>query len=818
MSVIQDVRLALRLFRQTPALTGIALLSIALGVAATAVVYTAIETVLIEPLPYAHPEQLVQIRTDLTNSANSEQSQSDWILWKDAQEIVRRTQTLQSVGIYSNALFDLAGDPSNPPEALYGLRVSASLFPTLGVSPWIGRNIREEEDQPGQAREMLLSYGLWIRRFNADRSVVGRTVKVNGEDCVVIGVMPPDFNFPLRRAAARTPRPYVEFWTPNRLDPADPNAYRGALGIIARVRQGVSLTQAQQDLASISSALSLEFPTTNRDRTFRLGFLFDRTLGSIRNSLWLLMAAAVTFLLIACANVANLLLARGVVRQREISIRMAVGAKRSRIVRQFLTESCVLAFAGGLAGYVLTVLSWELLPKLIPVTIPRLSAARVGWTTLGFAMLTALINGILFGIAPAIRAIRQRNEVSVGDLVVRDGSGTRDRVRGALVIAEVAVSLTLVVLGGQFIGKFIDLVRTDPGFEADHVLASVVLPAPERYGTPDKRALLYRRFLDAVRALPGVESAGTVDALPFSGEDHTAFVSLREMPPPNDRLAAEIDVVSTQYLQTMGIRLSEGRWFREEEVRQSSGVAIVNDVAAGRLWPGTSAIGKTICVYCTAEAPRNFKQIIGVVSSVRHSTLDGPLQANVYLAEGAFENAQFLAVRSNRPTAELEKEIRFAIAAIDPNQPVFLSTSMASLVAESIADRRFIMSLLAATGCLALLMAAAGVYGVTLYSTSRRTQELGIRVALGATPRLIHTLIFRQAFVNVVLGLGIGLVTTVLLMRTIKTLVAGFEGANPIYVLLTVGLVSLTAATACWVPARRATRIDPISALRKMGL
>src|SRR6267142_1049353 len=790
MSVVQDIRLAARLYRRTPALTGIALLSIALSVAATAVVFTAIKSVLLDPLPYARPGELVQFRTDFPNLAKSEQSHSDWIFWNDAQEILRRTRTVESVGIYGNAVFDLAGEPSTPPEALYGLRMSASLFPTLGVSPLLGRNILEDEDQPGRANEVILSYGLWTRRFNADRNVVGRTVKVNGEDCIVIGVMPSGFNFPLRREAARTPFPYVEFWASLRLNRADPAATQGALGAVARLRPGVNLIEAQQDLASISSALSREFPATNRDRTLQLGFLTDRTVGSARNALWLLMAAALTFLLIGCANVANLLLARGLVRQREIAVRMAIGAGSGRIVRQFLTESCVLAVFGGLGGYALTAIAWEILPTLAPASIPRLAAARADWTILGFAMMTALVNGMLFGIAPALHATRRRPDLSAFDLSARGGaSGRRDRIRGALVIAEVAISVTLVVVGGQIVGNFIDLIRTDPGFDADHILASVVLPARERYPTSEKRGLLYKRFLDAVAALPGVESAGTVDALPFSGENHGGFVSLREAPMPSDQLLAEIDVVSTEYLQTMGTRLIEGRWFRQEEMNKSSGAAIVNDIAARQLWPGTSAIGKTVCVYCTPKDPRNWKQVIGVVSSIRHAALDAPLQANVYLSAGAFESAVFLVVRTSRPTAELEKAIRSAIASIDPNQPVLLSTSMQSLVADSVSDRRFIMSLLAITGGLALLMAAAGVYGVTLYTTSRRTQEFGIRMALGATPGGIHNLVFRQAFLNVATGLAVGLVLTVTLMRALRGLVVGLESGNPAHIWIAAGVV-----------------------------
>jgi len=814
MSVLQDIRLAFRLFWRTPCTTCIALLSIALSVGTTAVVFTAIKSVLIDPPPYARAGELVQIRTEFANFESS-QSHVDFAFWNDAQEIIRRTRTLESVGIYGNALSNLTGDAATAPEALYGLRVSASLFPTLGVTPMLGRNILPDEDWPGHANEMILSYGLWTRRFNGNRGVIGRIIKIDGHDCLVIGVMPPEFNFPLRRAAAHTPSPYVEFWVP--LQAAGPVSKTGALGVVARLRRAVSLPEAQQDLASISAALSREFPDTNRDRTLRMGFLQDRTVGSAKNALWFLMVAALMFLLIGCANVANLLLGRGLVRQREIAIRIAIGAGSARIIRQLLTESCVLAVLGGIGGYILTAAAWKILPAVAPVSIPRLAAARADWPILVFALIVALINGVLFGMVPALRAAWTR-VIATHDFGARGcASGKQDRIRGSLVVAEVAISMALVVAGGQLLGSFVELLRTDPGFDADRVLASVVLAAPEGYKTPEQRGIVYGRFLDLIRVLPGVESAGTVDALPFSGENHGGLISSREavVMEPTGQIPAEIDVVSAEYLQTMGVRLAEGRWFAEQELKESSDAAIVNDVTASRLWPETGAIGKQICVYCTPEKPRNWKRIVGVVSSIRHSAMDGPQQASVYLAAGALENAQFLVVRTNRPGADLEKAIRRAIAGVDPNQPVFLSASMRTLIADSLADRRFIMSLLAVTGCLALAMSAAGVYGVTSYITSRRTQEIGVRMALGATPGNVQVLVFRQGFVTAAMGLAIGLGLTLLLMRVLPGALVGLDSVSPGHVWIAVGLVSLTAAIACWLPARRAARIDPMSAQRQ---
>ena len=800
--------MALRLLRRTPSTTAIALLSTALSVGATAVVFTAVKAVLLKPLPYSHPSDLVQIGTRFTQGGPSH---IDWVFWNDTQEIIRRTRTLGSVGIYGNAVFDLGGAGVNPPEALYGLRVSANLFPTLGVSPMVGRNILPEEDEYGRPNELILSYGLWTRRFNADPKIVGETVRIDGHDCLVIGVMPPDFNFPLRRAAAHTPQPYVEFWAPlktGRIRPIDPN---GGLGAVARLRSGVSLSEAQGDLASIGASLAREFPATNRDRTLSAGLLRDRTLGNVRPALWLLMGAALLFLGIGCANVANLLLARSMARQREISIRMAIGARKGRIVRQLLTESCVLAALGGLAGYALTMAAWQLLPALAPVSIPRLGAARADWTILLFALAAGLANGLLFGMAPAFR-------LSGSNPGTRSCAfGRRDRLREALVIGEVSITVALVLIGGQLLGNFVRLLTTDPGFQANRVIASVVLAEPERYKTDERRTDIYKRFLQAVSAIPGVTSAGTVDALPFSGENHGGFVSAsrESATDPRNQTVAEIDLVGGRYLQTLGVSLEAGRWFREEDADSKSDAAIVNDAAARVLWPGKSAIGERLCVDCTPENPVNWKRVIGVVSSVRHADLDKAPGFNVYLSAGALSRAAFLIVRTRRPEGEMAKAIRRAVASVDPEQTVLLTASMQTLLADSIADRRFIVILLGATGSLALLMALAGIYGVMAYATSRRTREIGVRMAVGATPGRIHALLFRQGFASVLAGLSIGFACAMIVARTLRGVIAGLGAESAGNMWIAACLVLVTTALACWFPAKRATEGDPMAALRQ---
>ncbi|HTS30224.1 MAG TPA: ABC transporter permease [Bryobacteraceae bacterium] len=809
MSIWQDARIALRLLARSPVPTAIALISIVLSVGATAVVFTAIRAVLIRPLPFSHPEDLVQLRSEFRGV--QQQSSGAWVVWNDVVELNRRTRTLGPVLAYGNAVFDLAGEGNSIPEALYGVQMQAGLFPVLGVSPMLGRNVTPEEDRPGQPEVMILSYGLWVRRFHSDPAVIGGAVTVNGHAVRVIGVMPPEFNFPMRRAAVHTPAPYVEFWATPFHRGSNPIAGYDA---VARLRPGVSLSQARQELASLSAGLEREFPGTNRDRVLLVNSLREESLGGAQDSLLLLMGAAVLFMLIGCGNVANLLLARGVARRGEIAVRLALGARLARIIRQLLTESCLLALLGGLGGYVLAAGAWKVLPAIAPVSIPRLASGRADMAVLGFALALAVLNGILFGMAPALRL--SLGEAGVTGLTRSGTARGSDRVRFVLVVAEVALSMVLVVTGGRLLGSFVKLLMTDPGFQADRVLASVVLPAPARYREPERRSLFYQRILDAVRAIPGVESAGTVDALPFSGENHGGFVS-KGLASPEPPLTSEIDVVGGDYLQALGIRLVEGRWFGEEEFRQADGndgPAIVSTLVARRLWPNASALGRRICVYCTPENPNNWKQVVGVVAGANHIALDEPELGNVYLAAAAMQKAQFLVVRTARPAGETGQAIRRAIAALDPNQTVLLSATMRDLISDSLAGRRFILTLLAVTGLLALAMAAAGVYGVLSYTTSRRVQEIGIRMAVGAAPRDVFALIFRQGFGTVAVGLAVGFAGAAIAGRVLRNVLAGLESGHPASGWIAAGLVTIAAGAGCWIPARRATRTDPISALR----
>jgi predicted permease len=801
---------ALRTFRRTPGFTAIALLSIAVSIGATAVVFTAVKSVLIEPLPYANPAELVQLRTDYAGFAPSH---AGWVSWLDMQDVARANRTFASLGTYRYALFNLSGDGNAPPEALYGLAVSANMFPTLGVTPMLGRNILPEEDLPGRDREMILSFGLWTRRFNSDRNIIGRSVEINGHPCTIIGVMPRGFDFPMRQATTvRTPSQHMDFWAPAGVDAAKMGRFGPGYGAVARLRKGVSLDQAEQDLAAIGASLARQFPRTNADRSMHASSLRDQTFGFARTGLLLIMGAALMFMLIGCANVANLLLARALSRHREMAVKLALGAGRMRIVRQLITESCVLAVAGGLGGYALTVVAWTLLPSVAPMTIPRLAAARADWTVFAFTLVVSVLNGILFGIAPALRTARRDPATALRESGSRGYvGGSRNHLRSALVVAEVAVAVMLVVIGGLLTGSFVRLLKSDTGFQADRVLASIIIASGDQYKTRESQGVLFQKILDSVRVLPGVELAGTVDALPFSGENNGATVGKEDS---SSQQVAEVDRVSADYLQTMGVRLLDGRFFREDDMDLTRDTAIVNTVLANRLWPGESALGKRICVYCTNEF-KQWMQVIGVVGTVRHASLDQPIGAEVYYASGALQRAQFLVVRTTRPTAGLSRSVRSAVASIDPKQPVFLSASMSTLIGDSVADRRFIMTLLAITGILALLLSAAGIYGVVSYATSLRTQEIGVRMALGATPRNVHAMIFRQGMLTAGIGVAIGLTAALMLTRALRSILQGLTSTDPILITIAVATVTITAAIACLIPASRATKVDPMTALRQ---
>jgi predicted permease len=796
--------------------TALSLASIAITIGATTVVFSAVKSVLLDPFPYAHADLLVQLRA--VNPKVRSRPHYDWVSWADMQDLKRASRSFEALATYHYDLINLTGDANHAPEALYGVFVSASLFPMLGVKPMLGRNIFPEEEHIGHDQELILSYGVWARRFGSDQGVIGKSVEVNGRQRTIVGVMPPGFDFPLRLSGiTRTSSQHMDFWAPEAVDPAKIGRILGYCAV-ARLKPGVTVSSARDEARSFASDLAQRYPVTNAGRSLDIVAFRAQTLGPAESGLWLLMGAAVLFMLIGCANVTNLLLARSLTRQREISVRLALGAGPKRILQQLITESCVLAVAGGLAGFVLTAVAWKLLPALAPVSIPRLAETRADGSVLAFAVAIAIVNGILFGLAPALRSASSGIAYSLRESGARGSVGcARSRLRSSLVVAEVAVAVTLVLVGGVLIASFLRLLSTDPGFDKN-VLASIIVPASNQYDTVEKHELLFRRIVDAVRAAPGVQLAGTVDVLPFSGANNGGSVVRADDPAATERghgLPIEFDHVSADYLPAMGVGLLDGRWFRDDDLASNRTVAIINDALARKLWPDQSAIGREICLNCYGANFRERRRVVGVVRSVRHAGLDDLNEFQVYETAHAYEYADFVVVRTSRPASEMTKTVRRAVASVDPKQPVFLSVPMSQLIGDSVADRRFIVLLIAITGLLALLLAAAGIYGVISYTTSLRTSEIGLRMALGAQPRNVQALVFRGGLLLAATGIVIGVGAALAITRALGNLLVGLSANDPLPMISSVALVLVTSALACWIPAHRATRIDPLAALRE---
>ncbi|HZU29172.1 MAG TPA: ABC transporter permease [Bryobacteraceae bacterium] len=807
--LLRDIRHAFRLFRLAPSVTAIAVASVALTIGVTAVVFTALRAVVLKPLPYIRPHELVVL--------SSGGRAANWVSWSDMQDVARRSRTLQSVAAYHYTVLNMMGDGASPPEALYGLSIPADLFPMLGVAPMIGRNILADENQPKRNREIILSYGLWRRRFGGDAGVIGRGVVCNGYAYRIIGVMPPGFDFPLRLATTvRTNAPYMEFWAPSDLTPAKDVDRSVSWGAVARLRPGVTQAQAQQDLDVIANALAREYPRTNRDRRIEAIPLEGQILGNSRPALLLLMAAGGLFMLIGCANVANLLLSRSLARQREMVLRLALGAARTRIVRQLMTESCVVALLGGLLGFLLTALAWKVLPALLPQNIPRLITASVDWTVFGFVLGAAVLNGLVFGIVPALRVTAADPADGLRASGVRGAAGPeRNPLRFAIVIGEVAMTVILVITGVQLASGFVRLMRADLGFEPHHALAAIIVPQGPNYSTPEQRAPFFRRVLDRARQLPDVESAGVANAVPFSGENIGAFIGTPDSPIPAQTPAntAEYDSVSAGYLQTLRLRLIAGRWFTPAD-ESNPCVVMIDENAARRFLRGRDPIGQRLCINCAAGKPQDWKQVIGVVNSIRRYSLEAPPDPEIYIAGNTLGNVDFLVLRVKGRVTDAAGPLRRMVAGIDPGVSVYLAAEMSSFIGDSIADRRFVMAVLAITAALALLLAAAGVYGVMSYATSQRTQEIGIRMALRATRGSIRGLVLREGLLmaggGMAAGVAVALPGTVLL----RGMLAGIGAADPAGVAVALAIVTVTATLACLAPARRATRVDPMVALR----
>jgi putative ABC transport system permease protein len=801
--MVPDLRFAFRQLRKSPGFAFVAVLTLALGIGANTAIFTVFDAVLLKPLPFVRPEQLVRIYNTSPQLDRAPVAPANFLDWQ------QQNRVFQQLAAYSGNDYTLLG--RDVPERLLGARVSAGFFGLFGVEPSLGRTFRDEEDVDGRNQVVILNHAFWETHFGGRRDIVGQTLTLNDKSFTIIGVMPAGFTYPSAE---------IEFWTPMAFSPAE-KVVRDTnyLSVIARLRNGLTLERASAQMNLLARQIAQQHPEHAGDQ-LKLVSLTEATVGEIRPVLWILLGAVSLVLLICCANVANLLLARAAQRQKEIAIRSAIGATRTQLVRQLLIESLLLALLGGVLGCFLAGWGIDLLLAFKPENLPRLDQVRIDWSVLMFTGGISVATGLLFGLVPALQATNpQLNEM----LKEGDRSGTsgpaRHRVRDLLVISEVALSLVLLVGAGLLIRSFVRLLEVDPGFRPGRVL-TVSIPLPvSRYPQPAQEAEFFRRLLERVRELPGVRSAGAVTDVPLFGGSSTGFdIEGRPLAKPNERPMTDFRSASPGYFQTMGIDLIAGRTFTPNDQADSPLVAVINETLARRCFGKENPIGKRIGL----SRPIDWREIVGVVRDVRNYGLTEEVKPECYLPY--LQNApdylagsaswMVMVVRTESDPLGYVGAIKEALQKIDPDQPIASIKPMTAYLAQSVAQRRFNMLLLAIFAGLALLLAAVGIYGVISYSVAQRQREVGIRMALGARPGHVLALIVRQGMRPALIGLVAGIFAAAGLTRFMRSLLFQVSANDPLVFIGVALVLALVAAAACFIPARRAAHLDPVDTLR----
>lgn len=804
---LQDLRYGLRMLLKNLSFSATAILLLALGIAATTTIFSIVNAVLLRPLPYEQPQQLVAIQ-DIDRSRGGEivpVAAANFLDWRAQNRVFSGMTVIQ----LSPVNYVDAGNP----ERLRGASVSPNLMTLLGIKPIVGRSFLPEEEKPGHNMVVVISYSLWQRRFAGQPNVLGQSVRLDSKQYTVIGVMPEQFDFP---GQLRAP---AELWIPMEVNEELRQARGNHSAIaIARLKPGISITQAQTEMSTIASRLARQYP--DADAAFdkvSIVSLHELLVGNIRQALFALLAAVSCLLLIACANVANLLLVRASIRQREIALRSALGASRSRLVRQLLTESILLSTLGGLLGLLLSVGSIQLLKWFGPSNLPRLQEVSLDLPVLGFALVLSVITGLLFGLAPAL-------QVSQGDLNKNLKEGGRASTGGAkhlqlrnlLVIAEIALALLLLTSAGLLVRSFMVLQGVDPGFNPQGLVTTKISLAQTNYPKPQQQTAFFQNVLERIRVLPGVKAASAVAAMPMSGSNMILAFTIQEHPPlkPEQQPSSGFNAVSADYFQTMGIPLIRGRRFTAFDREGSPKVAVISQTMAKRFFPGEDPIGKHLVV--GYDTKNNIHEIIGIVGDVHHTSLDAEGRADAY---APFQQVPLLfmslVIRSDVGVNGLTPLIRKEVLAIDSSQSISKVTSVEQLVADTVAQPRFQMLLIGLFAGLALILATVGIYGVMAYSVTQRTNELGIRLALGAQPRDVLKMILSQGMLLVTIGLGLGLMLSLATGRLLASFLFGISPTDaPTFVGVSL-ILALAALLACYLPAQKATRVDPMIALRQ---
>jgi putative ABC transport system permease protein len=790
------MRYAVRQLIRTPGFTLVAILTLALGIGATSAIFTVVNAVLLRPLPYPNPGALVRVHEVLQQYGRFAVAPATFLDWRQQQNVFERIAAYNSTGATLNA--------KGGPERVNGGLVSWDAFDLLGVTPALGRSFRAEEDAPGKDTVVVLSHTMWQTRFNGDRAVLGQTIGLNGSPVTVIGVMPAGFAFVGD----------AEFWRPLALNPA--NASRGAhfLGVIARLKPGVSIAQAGAEMKGISERLAAQYPANSANESAEVIGLHENIVANIRPALLTLLAAVGVVILIACANVANLLLVRASVRGKEIAIRSALGAGRWRLVLQMLVESVILSLSGGAIGLLLAYWTIKPIQALSAGSIPRSGAISIDASVLAFALIMSIATGLLFGLAPAWQASR----ATIGSVLKEGGRSSTSAsgrwIRNGLLIAEVAMSIVLLVGAALLLRSFARLVNVDPGFRPENVLTFRIALPNATYPSDEQRIAFFETLMERLEALPDVAAAGMTQTMPLRGDFLLSFtIRGRPEPKPNEEPSANYRTIGPHFFQAMGIPLLRGRLFTRQDTQKAPMVAIVDQKFVERHFPNEDPIGQGIDI---GNGTDGFYEIVGVVGSVRQDSLERTPAPTMYVPhpQGVF-SAMWIVARTKRDPAQLAAAVRQTVREIDSGLPAFAMSPLTTIVNDSIAQRRFSMLLLAAFAGIALFLAAVGLYGVVAYAVSQRTQEIGLRMAIGAQRGQVMRMIVGGGMKMALIGLAIGIASALGLSNLVSTMLFQVTPFDLTSYLGTSLVLLAVAALACFVPARRAMEVDPIVALRE---
>jgi len=804
-----DLTYAARMLRKNPGFAAAAVITLALGIGANTAIFSVCNAVLFKPLPYAEPSRIVTLSERQRDGTLGDVAPANFVDWRDAN---RSFSGMAAARASSFAPSFILGGQSEA-SRLAGDSVTSSFFSVLGVQFMLGRNFLPDEDRPGQNRVAILSYAAWSERFGADRDIAGKTITLDDKSYTVVGVLPAGFQFGATAADFQA-RSQVDIWVPMALDPQRLQRNAHMLHVIARLKPGVKLARAQAELDILAANLAQQYPEQNKDKGIVAVPLADQVTGSVRMALETLLGAVGLVLLIACANVANLLLNRAAARQKEMAVRIALGASRGRLAQQLLTESLLLASLGGIAGFILALAAIAALTPQLPADLSRAAGIAVDTRMLIFTAVISLVTGILFGLGPLFGPWRE----SAGESLKqnnRTSTGNQTRLRSGLAVAQIAIAITLLIGAGLMVKSFWALVHVAPGFRSDSILTARLSLPRSRYADNGQIAAFERVLRENLHGRPGIQSAGFATYVPLSGLDNGSSFLIEGRPPlPTGTYnMSQYRPVSPGYLETIGIPLLQGRSFTVADTGESPWVVIINDSMARAYWPSENPIGQRL----QFGPGEKWRTVIGVVGDVLHEGLDGEAKAELYVPveqSWNIESDPTIVVRTTLESGASAAELRGVVSAIDPSIPVDRVETMQQLVSGSVAQPRFRTIVLTAFSLLALVMASIGIYGVMNYLVIQRTREFGIRLSLGATPSDVLRLVLRRAALLIGAGTCLGLAGSALLVRFIANLLFGTDPLDPLTFAAVPILLAAVALAASYIPARRATRIDPIVALR----